>query len=296
MPLLQPGQTKYGTGNDIYLRAPDGNTPVVVNGALEAERLSVVNDDGTSTVNIFTLPNASTGARGGIDIYAVDNEFDDNQVAYMRLRGFTGGDLNIARADLPGGPVPFITSSGATKDTILGYDFAPFADVLVKGALGTGLVYDTVNHVPFLKAVVGGPGAPQNEAFGAGPFSTTAPNVIGSPFTAAKTTNLLIDVEVIVDVDGATGATVGASDCIIITVDDLTGGQGTIGRSVLKPFTMPVAPGGSDYVLHTTLFAPVMVGETYEVSFNFVAPAGGLVLGSASSGIQYAAYDIRNLA
>jgi hypothetical protein len=307
MPLLQPGQTRIGSGgagdagSDLYIRNPDGAT-VIVDGTLGVGALQAVNDAGITTVAITTLPTPADGARGQVDIYATDNEVDDNQIASLRIRGGTLGNLDLCRRDLLlpvplNGPVPFVQSDGATKDTILGYNFTPYANVKVVGAAGTGLVYDTVNHAPILKAVVGGPGAPQNEAFGPGPFNTTVPDVIGAPFVATKTTNLLIDVQVLVDVDGTTAATVGLSDCVIITVEDMTGGQGIIGRAVIKPFNMPNSSvGGSDYVIHETLFASVVAGETYQVNWQFIAPTGGLVLGGASSGVQYVAYDIQPLA
>jgi hypothetical protein len=297
MPLLQPGQTRIGSGNggegsDLYVRAPVPGAQVVIPGGVTAEggALIVENAAGVETVRAFTLPTPTTGARGGIDITAVDNEVDDNVIAYMRLRGFTGGDVDICRADLPGGPVPFISSDGTTKDTTLGYNFAPFANVKVVGALGTGLVYDTVNRRPILSVVSTG-----EEAFvAAGPYGTTAPDPIDAPFIPPRSGNLLIDCQLFVNVDGATGATVGASDCVIFTVEDLTGGQGTIARGCVKPFTMPVGPTGSDYVLHTTLVAPVVGGQTYEVRWNFLAPSGALVLGpAAQSGVEYTAYDIQ---
>jgi hypothetical protein len=298
MPLLQPGQTRIGSGgpedkgSDLYVRAPVPGGQTVIEGGVTAlgGQVIVENDAGLPTVVLATLPTAATGARGQVDIFAVDNEVDDNQVAYMRLRGFTGGDVDICRADLPGGPVPFINSDGTTKDTTIGYNFAPFANVNVVGAAGTGLVYDTANHRPILKRISTG-----EEAFvGAGPFGTTAPDPIDAPFVAAKSTNLLIDLQLFVNVDGGTGATVGASDCVVFTVEDLTGGQGTVARACVKPFTMPVAPTGASYELHTTVVVPVTQGVSYEVRWNFLAPSGALVLGPAGqSGVQYDAYDIQ---
>lgn len=113
--------------------------------AVSTQNLTIKNAAGEVTVAAFTLPTPTTGARGAIDIFAVDNEVDDNQIAYMRLRGYDGGDVDICRADLPGGPVPFINSDGATKDTTIGYNFAPFAKVNVVGAEGAGRIYDTKN-------------------------------------------------------------------------------------------------------------------------------------------------------
>lgn len=114
--------------------------------------VTVQNSAGATTVGMFSLDSNAVvpPLRGGIDIYACDTDGSGGtQTGLMRLRGFVANDLDICRVDISGGilggPVPYITNVGATNDTILGYNYPPYAQVKVVGSAGVGRVYDTMN-------------------------------------------------------------------------------------------------------------------------------------------------------